>query len=290
MPSPTAGVAPGLLRFVRFAQAGGRKQARVRTSLRLLVPLLVLALAGSAGTYTVRRGETLGGIAVRLGVSLGGLVTANNLRDPDIVREGQVLTVPGPAAATPVAPPPPSAAVHRVASGESLGLIARKYGTTIEALAAANGIRDVNRVREGTVLRVASAGPSWVCPVQGWVRFVSGWGDPRGSGRAHQGVDIAAPKGTPVVANVSGVVTHRPNPLGGNAYYLKGDDGDTYYGAHLDSFVGPPRRVQLGEAIGRVGQTGNALGGIDHLHFERLARGGSAVNPGSLLVRACWTR
>jgi len=268
----------------------------VRASLRLLVPLLVLALAGSAHTYTVKRGDTLGGIAVRLGVSLGGLVTANHLRDPNSIREGQVLTVPGPAAATPV--PPQPAAVHRVAAGETLGLIARKYGTTIEALAAANGIGDVNRVREGAVLRVAgasgpaaaAAGPSWVCPVQGWVRFVSGWGDPRGAGRIHQGVDIAAPKGTPVVANVSGVVTHHPNPLGGNAYYLKGDDGDTYYGAHLDSFVGPPRRVRLGEAIGRVGNTGNALGSMDHLHFERLAKGGAAVNPGALVVRACWAR
>ena len=255
--------------------------------LRLIAPLLVLALAGSAHTYTVRRGDTLGGIAARLGVSLGGLVTTNHLRDPDLIREGQVLTIPARAAAP--APPPP-AAVHRVAPGETLGHIARRYGTTIAALAAANGIRNVNIVREGALLRIAGAGPTWVCPVQGWVRFVSGWGDPRGAGRIHEGIDIAAPKGTPVVANVGGVVTHHHNPRGGNAYYLKGDDGDTYYGAHLDSFVGPPRRVRLGEAIGRVGNTGNALGGIDHLHFERMPGGGRPVDPWPLAVRACWIR
>jgi murein DD-endopeptidase MepM/ murein hydrolase activator NlpD len=118
------------------------------------------------------------------------------------------------------------------------------------------------------------------------VRFVSGFGDGRGE-RRHEGVDIAAPRGTTVVANVAGVVEHHPNGLGGNAYYLKGDDGDTYYGAHLDSYIGPGGRVVIGQAIGRVGDSGNARGGITHLHFERMPGGRPAVDPLPLLVRAC---
>jgi murein DD-endopeptidase MepM/ murein hydrolase activator NlpD len=180
--------------------------------------------------------------------------------------------------------------VHRVAAGETLGGIARRSGTTVADLAVRNGIRDPNRLREGMVLRLGpAAAPTWICPVQGVVRLVSGFGDPRAGGHKHQGVDIAAPRGRPVVANVSGVLTHHPNPLGGLAYYLQGDDGDTYYGAHLDSYVGPDRRVRLGEAIGRVGDTGDARGGITHLHFERLPKGGAAVDPAPRLLPVCPT-
>jgi LysM repeat protein len=254
--------------------------------LRSLALLVVLALAASAGTYTVRWGDTLGGIAHRFGVPLAALLAANHLTDPDRVREGQILVLPGP-------PPPPApaagaAVVHRVAAGETLGAIARRYGTTVRQLVATNGIRDPNRVREGQVLRVGAAAPPWVCPVFGRVTFVGGFGVPR-DGHPHEGVDIAAPRGTPIVANVPGRFVRSPNPLGGLAYHLEADDGDVYYGAHLDSYLGPDRHVRLGEPIGRVGDSGNARGGITHLHFERHPKGGAVVDPAPLLVRACPT-
>jgi murein DD-endopeptidase MepM/ murein hydrolase activator NlpD len=241
----------------------------------------VLALAGSAGTYVVRRGDTLGGIAARLGVSVGALASTNHLADVDLIREGQVLAVPGASA--------PPIGLHRVAAGETLGAIAGRYGTSVSSIAQLNGIRDVNRVREGTVLRIGAAAASSVCPVAGWVSFVSVFGDPRGGGRKHLGYDIAAARGTAVVANVSGTVEHHPNPLGGNAFYLHGDDGVTYYGAHLQDYVGPPRRVRIGEVIGQVGTTGNAPADLPHLHFERIV-GGTSVDPGATLRRACWVR
>lgn len=247
--------------------------------LRLLVALLLLAAAASAGTYVVRRGDTLGGIAAKVGVPVPALVGANDLANPNLIREGQVLTVPGASA--------PPIGLHRVAAGETLGVIAARYGTTAGVLAQLNGIRDVNVVREGTVLRVGAPVAAWVCPVQGWVSFVSLFGDPRGSGRSHLGVDVAAPRGTPVVAPIGGVLQQRPNPRGGFAFFLRGDDGVTYYGAHLQAYVGGDRRVRLGEPIGRVGTSGNAAGTVPHLHFERIV-GGRSVNPVGVLDRACW--
>ena len=107
------------------------------------------------------------------------------------------------------------------------------------------------------------------------------------TGHIHQGVDLLAPKGTPVVANVSGVVEFRMNPRGGLAYYLHGTNGVLYYGAHLATFVGRTRHVRAGETIGTVGNTGNASGGAAHLHFEKMPGGGRPVDPYPALARVC---
>lgn len=257
---------------------------------RALVSLLALALftlVGSAGTYTVRWGDTLGGIAHRAGLPVGLLASANRLSDPNRLREGQVLTVPTPA--RPATASPPSVTIHTVGRGETLGAIARRYHTSVAHLAQLNGIRDVNRLREGFDLRLDAPAATWVCPVQHTVVFGSRFGDPRGGGRRHQGVDLVAPRGSVVVANVAGVLEHHPNRLGGIAYYLTGDDGSRYYGAHLESFIGGEGRVRLGQAIGRVGNTGDAVGGVTHLHFERMPGGGPSVDPMPLLARACPT-
>lgn len=131
-----------------------------------------------------------------------------------------------------------------------------------------------------------ATGAGWICPVQGTHAFSNDYGARRAGGRSHQGNDILAPRGTPVVANVSGTVSRHPNGLGGLAYYLKGDDGITYYGAHLDSFAAQGR-VGAGTVIGAVGNTGDAAGGPPHLHFEMHPGGGAAVNPYSTLVKYC---
>ena len=125
------------------------------------------------------------------------------------------------------------------------------------------------------------ASGSWVCPVQGARSFVDSWGYPRPGGRAHQGVDIMSPRGTPVVLPVAGSVSFKSGGIGGLTFRLNGNDGNWYYGAHLDAYAGlSPGSYPAGTVVGYVGDTGDARGTGTHLHFEIHIGGyGNAVNP-----------
>ena len=128
---------------------------------------------------------------------------------------------------------------------------------------------------------------SWVCPVQGAVAFVDSWGAPRSGGRRHQGVDMMSPRGTPVVAPVSGSLSHRGNSVGGLSFHLNGDDGHYYYGTHLSGYANEGAgHVAAGTVVGYVGDTGNARGN-PHLHFEIHPNDGSAVNPYPTVAQHC---
>lgn len=132
----------------------------------------------------------------------------------------------------------------------------------------------------GTNPRAAGAGfvDAIICPVQGGSAYGDTWGAPRSGGRRHQGVDMLAPTGTPLQAVVSGFVAQRGNRLGGITISLQGDNGNRYYYAHLVGYEGLPGRVEQGQVIGYVGDSGNATG-IPHLHFEIRPGGGVPVNP-----------
>jgi peptidoglycan LD-endopeptidase LytH len=97
--------------------------------------------------------------------------------------------------------------------------------------------------------------------------------DARSGGRTHAAIDIMAPRGAPVLAAADGrIIKLHQGATGGIAVYHLDDDGRTrYYYAHLDGYAEGLRegqRVQRGEVIGYVGDTGNAGAGNYHLHFS----------------------
>jgi len=127
------------------------------------------------------------------------------------------------------------------------------------------------------------------CPVSKPYSFVDSWGAPRSGGRTHKGTDIMNPLGNTVHAIVDGVVTRQTNSsLGGISLYLRGDDGNEYYYAHLMRYASAVgQRVKAGELIAINGQTGNARFTAPHVHFEVHPGGGAPVDPYPYVKAAC---
>ncbi|HEY2295258.1 MAG TPA: M23 family metallopeptidase [Thermoanaerobaculia bacterium] len=124
-------------------------------------------------------------------------------------------------------------------------------------------------------------------PVQGIEpsQLADTWGAARSEGRTHEGIDIFAPRGTPVIASTHGVVVRKGlNRLGGQVVGVIGPAGWYHYYAHLDAWstVGFGDWVEVGTVLGYVGDTGNAKGTPTHLHYGIYVRG-PATNPYPLL-------
>ena len=134
-----------------------------------------------------------------------------------------------------------------------------------------------------TTTSLVRASLEFPVPAVSQSRVQSLYGAPRDSGRReHQGIDIFAPRGTPVVAASSGLVTSTtPNRLGGNVVWVWDfQRRQRLYYAHLDRLsVGAGQWVSAGEPIGYVGNTGNARTTSPHLHFGIYRHGVGAIDP-----------
>jgi murein DD-endopeptidase MepM/ murein hydrolase activator NlpD len=112
------------------------------------------------------------------------------------------------------------------------------------------------------------------------------WQAPRGTDRRHEGQDIFAPKGTPILSATNGYVYKvGENNLGGQTVSVIGAGGRVYYYAHLDHYakgIEVGNRVTTRTVLGYVGTTGNAQGTPPHLHFGVYTMTG-AINPLPLL-------
>jgi len=174
----------------------------------------------------------------------------------------------------------------------------RLAGSTAELPGAFDAVRRASEELAAYEAGAHAYVDGFVFPVAGDVEFIDSWGFPRMLGTAsahwHQGSDIFAAFGTPLLATEDGVLTRVGTAsLGGNKLWLVGESGHHYYYAHLSAYAPGVRdglRVEAGDVVGFVGDTGNAKGTSPHLHFEIHPGGKGPVNPYPLLKAAYGSR
>lgn len=147
------------------------------SALIALGPTMAAVALAADPTIVVQTGDTLTAISKRVHVPMSELIALNALADPDRILAGQTLrigtdaSVPAPAVPTPTVAPSAAGAVHVVQAGENLTWIARRYGVSVDAIVAANGIANPSRIYGGQQLTIpgssavpAPAGPSADAP------------------------------------------------------------------------------------------------------------------------------
>jgi LysM repeat protein len=249
--------------------------------------------SGRISTYVVRDGDSLSGIADMFGVSSNTILWANNI-DKNGLHPGMTLVIL-----------PVSGVRHTVASGDTLATIAKKYGSDADEIASYNGISSVDELVKGATVIIpggelaavpaASAKAKSVKPAASKIKtggsmgavhgtgntsdssFSSSFANPAPSGRLSQsihgwnGVDLAAPQGSPINAAAAGtvIVSRVGGWNGGYGNYVVIDHGNgvqTLYAHMSTDIVSVGESVSRGQNIGTVGNTGQATG--YHLHFE----------------------
>ncbi len=126
----------------------------------------------SGTTYTVKPGDTLGKIALQHGTSVAKIAADNNISNPNRISVGQRLSIGTPAVSAPAAAPKPAtnqptqsaSTVYIVRSGDTLGSIAARYGTTVAAIQSTNGISNPHRISVGQRLTIGGAASSASSP------------------------------------------------------------------------------------------------------------------------------
>lgn len=192
--------------------------------------------------------------------------------------------------------------VHTVAAGENLASVARQYKTTISQIVAGNAALNGHDLKPGQTIKVpvskkfyrvlqvtthrAEISTKFCMPVRGSMSDPYGWRmHPVYHRRLfHAGVDLAASRGTPIMAAQGGTVIYSGWLQGyGKLVVIRHPNGySTRYGHCSSIRVSTGQTVRGGQVIGGVGATGTATG--NHLHFE-VRRNGSLMNPMTALTR-----
>lgn len=264
----------------------------------------------TARTHTVRAGETVYGISRQYGVAMNELVRANRIRPPYTIKVGQMLSIPAStesrttrvsASATPAPQPAPSTsqtpstAQPAPPAPEPAAPPAKPPAEPAPPPAPAEetafGPQDViyppAKPREpprlvGPIPRPpVMSGDGFLWPTQG--RILSNYG-PKGRGLHNDGINIAAPRGSAILAAENGVVAYAGDGLQGfgNIVLVKHQDGYVTAYAHADALlVSRGQIIRRGQAIARVGSTGTV--DTPQVHFQ-IRRGREAIDPRRLLL------
>ncbi len=213
----------------------------------------VARLKKRKGVYhTVERGQTLWRICKAYGVDMQDVARVNGLDDPTRIKVGQEIFIPGAKKELKVEPVP--------------GLVSH----------APMVMRKPTNKGSSPLPSRGSAPKKILWPVPGG-KLYSRFG--MRNGRMHEGIDISAKQGTPVLAAADGKVTYSDNTIRGygNMIVIKhAGNLSTVYAHNKRNLVKAGRIVKRGQKIAEVGQTGRATG--PHLHFE-VRVGKRAVNP-----------
>ena len=102
--------------------------------------------------YTVKRGDTLWGIAKKFGVTVSAVVNANNIRNPNLIYVGEVFIIPHMTSAESF-----GYTLYTVRRGDTLWGISRNFGTSINSIVTLNGIENPNLIYAGEVFKIPSA-------------------------------------------------------------------------------------------------------------------------------------
>ena len=227
---------------------------------------------GQISVYVVRKGDTLGEIAEMFGVSTNTIVWANNIKASSI-KEGQELVIL-----------PISGVRHVVKSGDTVKSLATKYKADFDEILSYNGLAADAKIKPGDIVVIpdgvisatqtslAKTSGSQTYPVYSgfYLRPIVGGRKTQGI-HGNNGVDLAAPTGTPILASADGkvIVSRAGGYNGGYGTYVvisHANGTQTLYAHMSKDNVSVGQSVEQGQVIGAVGSTGKSTG--PHVHFE----------------------
>ena len=260
---------------------GSLLSPRRQRSFALVISVLIVVGAGLGGCalvpfksrkgvrHKVQKGETLWRICYAYQVNMKKVCRANRIKDPGHVAVGQEIYIPGAkyvrkVEAAPTQAPPGAASPKKKAASPA------KHKKGSKPPGRAVGSKPAQPKSSPSPAKL-----SFIWPVKG---PVTSWFGPR-KGRPHDGIDIAAPKGTPIRAAEKGKVIYSDNGISGygNLIIIQHSGGfHTVYGHNSRNRVDVDEQVNKWQVIAEVGNTGRSSG--YHLHFE-MRKNERAVDP-----------